>query len=114
MRPVSIGKNLVAGTTTMLYEIPRQNVGKCILLFAHNETSSAKNFSAWWYDKSANTEIAIVDGYQLASKAFLKFDGSYVVFDEGDELRVLAEAGSICSVIATFELEYKPSNQNGT
>lgn len=114
MRPLSVGRNLVAGTTTTMYTVPRQNVGKIILLYAHNETASAKNFSAWWYDKSANVEIAILDGYQLASKAYLKFDGSYVVFDEGDELRVLAESGAVCSVIATFELEYKPTNQNGT
>lgn len=114
MRPISVGKNLVANTKTTMYEIPRQNIGKCILLFAHNETSSAKNFSAWWYDKSNNVEIPIVAGYQLAAKAFLKFDGSYVVMDEGDEMRVQIESGGVCSVITTFELEYKPSNQNGT
>ena len=114
MRPISVGKNLVAGVKTTMYEIPRQNVGKCILLFASNGTSSAKNYSAWWYDKSNNVEIPIVLDYQLAAKAFLKFDGSYVVFDEGDELRTEIETGGICSVITTFELEYKPSNQNGT
>ena len=114
MRVLSVGRNLVANTKTTMYEVPRQNIGRCILLFAHNETSSAKNFSAWWYDKSANVEIPIVVNYPLAAKAFLKFDGSYVVFDEGDQMRVQSETGSTCSVIVTFELEYKPSNQNGT
>lgn len=114
MRALSVGKNLVANTKTTMYAVPRQNIGKIVLLFAHNETASAKNFSAWWYDKSNNVEIAIVENYQLAAKAFLKFDGSYVVLDEGDEIRVQIETGGECSVIVTFELEYKPTNQNGT
>jgi len=114
MRALSVGKKLVANTKTTMYTVPRQNIGKIILLYAHNETSSAKGFSAWWYDKSNDVEISILDAYPLAAKAYLKFDGSYVVLDEGDEIRVKIETGGNCSVIVTFELEYKPTNQNGT
>jgi hypothetical protein len=114
VRPISVGANLVANTKTTLYTIPKQNVGKWNLLYAINNTASAKNFSAWWYDKSTNTEIAIVDAYPLASKNFLKFDGgAYVLLEEGDEIRVLSETGSTCSCIVTVELEYTNVKQKG-
>ena len=107
MKPFSVGNNLVANTKTTLYTIPSNYFARWTLLYAHNSTAQAKNFSAWWYDKSADTEIAIVENYQLASKAYLKFDGSYVVLEEGDEIRVKVEAGATSSVVITVELEQK-------
>lgn len=106
MRPISVGKNLTAATKTTLFAVPTRQVAKWSLLWAVNNTASAKNFTAWWYDKSENTEVAIVVAYPLAAKTFLKFDGgSYVTLEEGDEVRVEVEAGATCSVICTFELE---------
>lgn len=107
MKPFSVGKNLVADTKTTLYVIPSNYFARWTLLYAHNATAQAKNFSAWWYDKSADTEIPIVDNYQLASKAYLKFDGSYVLLEEGDEIRVKVESGATSSVVVTVELEQK-------
>ena len=108
MKPFSVGKNLVADTKTTLYVIPSNYFARWTLLYAHNSTSQAKNFSAWWYDKSADTEIPIVDNYQLASKAYLKFDGgAYVVLEEGDEIRVQVEAGASASCLITVELHQK-------
>ena len=106
MRPVSVGNNLVAATKTTLFTVPTRQVAKWNLLWAVNNTASAKNFSAWWYDKSTDTEVAIIVAYPLAAKTFLKFDGgSYVTLEEGDEVRVEVEAGATCSTICTFELE---------
>lgn len=105
MRPVSVGKNLVAATTTVMFIVPTRQIAKLNLLFASNTTASAKNFTALWYDKSTNTEVPIVSVYPLAAKSFLKFDNAYVTLEEGDEVRVLVEAGATCSVICTFELE---------
>ena len=106
MRPVSVGKNLVAATKTTVFTIPTRQVAKWNLLWAVNNTASAKNFTAWWYDKSENVEVAIVVAYPLAAKTYLKFDGgSYVTLEEGDEVRVEVEAGATCSIICTFELE---------
>ncbi len=114
MRPISVGTNLVAGTKTTLYTVPKQNVGKWCLLYAINNTASAKNISAWWYDKSTNTEIAVVENYPLASKNFLKIDGgAYTLLEEGDEIRIQSEAGSTCSCIITVELEYTNVKQKG-
>ena len=106
MRPVSVGKNLTAATKTTLFTVPTRQVAKWTLLWAINNTASAKNFTAWWYDKSTNTEVSIVSAYPLASKTFLRFDGgAYVALEEGDEVRVEVEAGATCSVICTFELD---------
>lgn len=107
MKPFSVGQNLTANTKTLLYTIPSNYFARWTLLYAHNATSQAKNFSAWWYDKSADTEIPIVEDYQLASKAYLKFDGSYVLLEEGDEIRVKVESGATASVVITVELEQK-------
>lgn len=108
MKPFSVGKNLTADTKTLLYTIPSNYFARWNLLYAHNATAQAKNFSAWWYDKSTDTEIAIVDGYPLPSKEYLKFDGgAYVVLEEGDEIRVKVEAGATASCIITVELEQK-------
>lgn len=106
MRPVSVGKNLTAATKTLVFTVPTRQIAKWTLLWAINNTSSAKNFTAWWYDKSENLEVSVVNAYPLASKTFLKFDGgAYVTLDEGDEVRVEVEAGASCSIICTFELE---------
>jgi hypothetical protein len=108
MKPFSVGKNLVANTKTLMYTIPSNYYAKWNLLYAHNSTSSAKAFSAWWYDKSTDTEIAIVDGYPLPAKEYLKFDGgAYVTLEEGDEIRVKVETGATASCIITVELEQK-------
>lgn len=106
MRPVSVGVNLTPTVKTTVFTVPTRQVAKFNLLFASNHTASAKNFTAYWYDKSNNTEVAIVEDYPLPSKEFLKFDGgAYVTLEEGDEIRLLVEAGADCSAICTFELE---------
>jgi hypothetical protein len=106
MRPVSVGKNLVAATKTTLFTVPTRQIAKWTLLWAVNNTSSKKEFTAWWYDKSADVEIRVILDYPLSAKTFLKFDGgAYVTLDEGDEVRVQVETGADCSVLCTFELE---------
>lgn len=113
-RPHSVGANLTPNTVTTLFTVPTRNIAKWNLLYAFNGTASAKNFRAWWYDKSTNTEIPIVYDYPLDAKEFLKFDGgSYVVLDEGDEIRVwIATDASNATAIITVELEQRSTVQN--
>lgn len=106
MRPVSNGKNLVANTKTTMFVVPARNIAKWNLLWAINNTASPKHFTAWWYDKSNNIEISIVNEYPLAAKTYLRFDGgAYVVLEEGDEIRVQTETGATASCLVTLELE---------
>ncbi len=113
-RPHSVGAVLTPNTTTTLFTVPTRFIAKWNLLYAYNGTSSAKNFRAWWYDKSENIEVPIVYDYPLAAKTFLKFDGgSYVVLDEGDEIRVWIETGATQpGCIVTMELEQRSTVQS--
>ena len=111
-RPHSVGLNLVAGTKTTMFTVPTRNMAKWSLLYAYNGTASAKNFTAWWYDASTNTEVAIVYNYPLAAANFLKFDGADVVLDEGDEIRVQIETGATnAACIVTVELDQRSTVQ---
>ena len=114
MRELSVGKNLTANTLTTLYTVPRQHTARFYNLYAHNSGGSTKHFSAWWYDSSENTEVVILLEYNLSTKTYLHLNGnSYIFFEEGDELRVKSEAGSVVSVITTFEQEYKATTPHG-
>ena len=113
-RPHSVGIALTPNTVTKLFTVPPKNLAKWNLLFAFNGTSSAKNFRAWWYDSSTNTEIPILYDYPLAAKEFLKFDGgSYINLDENDEIRVWIESGSTnAGCVITVELEQRGAIQD--
>ena len=112
-RPHSVGKVLTPNTNTIMFTVPTRNIARWSLLYAYNGTASAKNFRAWWYDSSANVEIPIVYDYPLAAKEFLKFDGSDVILDEGDEIRVFIESGATQpGCVITVELEQRSTVQN--
>ncbi len=105
MREVSVGHNLTAGSKTTVYTVPTGYYAKWNLCYISNHTGNNKTVSVWWYDSSANTEITVIDSYQLATTQFLKFDGgAYVVLEEGDQIRITPEALSAMSSINTFEL----------
>ena len=45
------------------------------------------------------------NGATVGTNDYLKFDGSYIVMEEGDQFRLTTEAGSTFTVIATFEVQ---------
>lgn len=109
MRSYSVGRNLTANTKTTLFVVPTKQTANWNLLFASNLSTSAKHFSAWWYDKSTNTEIALFSEYNLTAKGYLKFDNAYVTLEEGDEIRVMSETGSTATVLITVEIDNAPA-----
>jgi hypothetical protein len=106
MRQFTVCQNLTPNVKTTMYTVPTKHIAEMTLLLAHNGTSSSKHFTAYFYDSSTTTEIPIFYEYNLASKTYLRFDGNaYILFEEGDELRVIIETGATnSSCIATFEL----------
>ena len=111
-RPHSVGKDLVANTKTTMFTVPTRNMAKWLLLFASNHSTASKWFSCWWYDASENTEIEVLFEYGLTAKEFIRIDGTaYITLDEGDEIRVQSETGSVCSCIITVELEQRSTVQ---
>lgn len=113
MKELSVGVPEVATTKTTVYTVPANHYAKWNLVFAHNTTSSAKWLTVIWYDKSANAEVKIVEQFPLPAKEYLKIDGgAYVVLEEGDEIRLQAEA-TTTSCILTFELIQKSATKVG-
>jgi hypothetical protein len=108
MRQYSVGNNLAANVKTTVYTVPTGYYALWNLCYVVNTTGNNKTVDVYWYDKSANTEIIILDAYLLTHTNFIKFDGgAYIVLEEGDEVRILSEAGSVMSTVNTFEVYRK-------
>lgn len=106
MREISVGANPTAGTLTTLYTVPAGYYGRLITLIADNQTASNKHVTFDWYDASSTTTFSFVYQYTVTSKQYLSFfNYGYIVFEEGDILKVTTETGGTFAIVATFELE---------
>ena len=103
MRPVSVGINPTAGTTTTIYTVPTGYYALFNLLYVHNTGANNKFLTVQWFDASANAAIDILTQVPYTSKQYTQFSNAYVVFEEGDQLRVTPESTSSFAIIATFE-----------
>tara|TARA_R110000822_G_scaffold30896_1_gene89805 strand:- start:57 stop:404 length:348 start_codon:yes stop_codon:yes gene_type:complete len=113
MRRVSVGNVLTANTKTTVYTTPSNYSAQWDMLYITNATGTNKTVSVWWYDKSKNLEITIIDSYPITAREFLKFDGtSYVILEDGDEIRIITETGSTMSCVNSFELN--PANSTSS
>ena len=105
MRPVSVGTTLTTSTKTTVYTVPTGYYAMWSLAYAVNHSGNNKFIDIIWYDASDNLEHFVLDNYVLSPTQFIKFDGgAYIVLEEGDQVRVQAEASSTFNVINTFEL----------
>jgi hypothetical protein len=103
MRPISVGINPTAGTTTTVYTVPTGYYALFNLLYVHNTGANNKFLTVQWFDASANATIDILTQVTYTAKQYSQFDNAYIVFEEGDQLRVTPEAASAFAIIATFE-----------
>ena len=103
MRPISVGINPTAGTTTTVYTVPTGYYALFNLLYIHNTGANNKYLTVQWYDASADAAIDILTQVPYTSKQYSQFSDAYVVMEEGDQLRVAPEATSSFAIIATFE-----------
>lgn len=109
MRKLSIGKNLAAGVETIVYTVPAGYTAIWDLFYTHNAGSGTKHLSVDWYDKSENVHVSILEQYSFSSKSYFQFsgNGSGIVLDEGDQIHMTPEAGSLFGIICTVTLERK-------
>jgi hypothetical protein len=106
MRHLSVGKNLTAGSSNLMYTVPEGYTAQWNLLYLHNASGSTKTITVSWYDKSENTTINVFDAFSVASKDYFKMDGgAYVVLEAGDTISITPESGSTYYAICTFVLE---------
>ena len=106
MRALSVGVSPTAAVDTVVYTCPRGYYAKFTVMYIHNTGGSTKHITVQWYDASANTTLDILTQYDFTSKNYLQFDGNaYIVFEEGDQLKITTQSASSFSFIATFEEE---------
>jgi hypothetical protein len=106
MRALSVGVSPTAAVDTTVYTCPTGYYAKFTVMYIHNTGGSTKHITVQWFDASANTTLDILTQYDFTSKTYLQFDGNaYIVFEEGDKLKITTQSGSTFSFIATFEQE---------
>lgn len=105
MRPVSVGTVLTPNVKTTVYTVPTGYYALWNFSYAVNHSILNKTIDMIWYDASANSELYLLDNYVLLPTQFIKFEGSsYIVLEEGDQVRAMGELGSSMNVLNTFEL----------
>ena len=106
MRALSVGVSPTAAVDTTVYTCPTGYYAKFTVMYIHNTGGSTKHITVQWFDASANSTLDILTSYDFSSKTYLQFDGNaYIVFEEGDMLKITTQSGSSFSFIATFEEE---------
>ena len=106
MRALSVGVSPTAAVDTTVYTCPTGYYAKFTVMYIHNTGGSTKHITVQWFDASANTTLDILTAYDFTSKTYLQFDGNaYIVFEEGDKLKITTQSASTFSFIATFEEE---------
>ena len=106
MRELSVGATPTAGSTTTLYTVPTGYRALWNLSYIHNTGGSTKHITLSWFDASASVTYDILTQYNFNSKEYLKLDGgSYIVLEEGDQVKVTPEASSTFTVVLTFVIK---------
>ncbi len=106
MRALSVGVSPTAAVDTTVYTCPTGYYAKFTVMYIHNTGGSTKHITVQWFDASASTTLDILTNYDFSSKTYLQFDGNaYIVFEEGDKLKITTQSASSFSFIATFEEE---------
>lgn len=113
-RKISVGGQLTPNSKTTVFTVPVKNTGDWSVLFLSNHTGNNKWVSVWWYDKSTDNEIRILDATNVDAKKQLQFGGNaneFVVLEENDEIRLQTETGSDFSYIVTVEITPSQATQ---
>jgi len=106
MRALSVGVSPTAAVDTTVYTCPRGYYSKFTVMYIHNTGGSTKHITVQWYDASSNSTLDILTALDFSTKEYLQFDGNaYIVFEEGDQLKITTQSASSFSFIATFEEE---------
>jgi len=106
MRALSVGVSPTAAVDTTVYTCPRGYYSKFTVMYIHNTGGSTKHITVQWFDSSANSTLDILTALDFSTKEYLQFDGNaYIVFEEGDQLKITTQSASSFSFIATFEEE---------
>jgi hypothetical protein len=113
MRELTVGKNIVANTPTVIYTVPKGCKAILTLLYISNSTGSNKTVSAVWHDHSEGDDIVILGTTNLDANKYIQLSDGRVVLDEYDYIKITTETGSTMSVILSMEILQNTAYQNG-
>lgn len=99
----TVGKALVANTTTTLFTVPPKMVFIVRYLNMANNGTVNKTGSVHWEDSSESSSVHLFNGHIFAQGENKTFNDMNIRLQEGDSLKALSELGSTMSVIVTFE-----------
>jgi hypothetical protein len=106
MRPITVGSKPTAATLTTIYTVPLGYYAKLVTFLAVNESGNNRFMTLEWYDSSANQDYQLLYQFVVNAKSYLLLGApNYITLEEGDSLRIITEASSVYSVMATLELE---------
>lgn len=114
MRELTVGKNIVANTPTVIYTVPKGCKAILTLLYISNSTGSNKTVSAVWHDHSEGDDIVILGTTNLDANKYIQLSDGRVVLDEYDYIKITTETGSTMSVILSVEILQGTAYQNGS
>lgn len=106
MKKISIGTQLTAGGSNVVYTVPAGYRASWTLFYCINNTSSSKTITCTWHDASTGQDIHIFSNYPISAKNYIMFDsGAWVMMNVGDTVTVSAESGADAYCINSFEVE---------
>lgn len=114
-RKISKGLTKATAAKETVYTVPTKQTALWNLLYVANVGVNNKLASVYWYDSSANAEYGIVSKTFNAGEWVQWNGGSYVVLEEGDEIRVEQQDDlTTFTFIVSLELDPKLAVQFNT
>lgn len=79
----------VDGVVVTLYTCPANAKAHISLLYITNSGTAASDIKIEWYRASQTETHNIIAGKNLSVGDFIKFDGSFIVLEEGDQIKFM-------------------------
>ena len=93
---------------TTILTVPSGYIAHWNLLFLSNHGGSTNSITVY-IDKSAGTDLYIIDGRNVSSKDFLQFSDGIFVLQPGDSIKAQLGASGNFGVACTIDLLEAPS-----
>lgn len=82
----------VDGTAVTLYTCPANSKAHMSLLYITNSGTAASDIKIEWYRASQTETHNIIAGKNLTVGNFIKYDGSFIVLEAGDQIKFTPSA----------------------
>lgn len=83
----------LTGTIATIYTVPSSKKSEWVLAYITNTSGSNGTVTVQYYDASADSTLAILDGYTISSKEFFQIGGNvneFILMRAGDQIKASA------------------------